>query len=496
MTNLELKNKSGRRCTQRHADRKRRFYPRSSARVSVRVLLTVCLLAFSAPSAYAQTQTPGPQYVVQPGDSLYSIALAFGTTVDALQQANGIADPSLLSVGQTLTIPGFDGVTGTLTIHEMAAGETLDGFAKRVGASRDTLIRLNRITNPALLYVGQSLIYPEGNTGLAAGTTESAQKGESIPALAAQSGQTVWGLALLNDLDSPYKLYAGQYIILPADPAQGPALTGLPEPFSALTLNPGHPVHGGTLEIVAKTAEGTTLSGEFGSWPLRFASDPVGQVALQGINALADPGLYPLVITATTPGGESITFERMIPVAPAAGGDYPYQQLVVGADQSALLDPNVVGPERDQVAQLASPYSATRQWQGMFIKPVDSDRVTTGFGWRRSYNGGPYDSFHGGIDYGAPGGSPIVAPAAGTVVFAGPLTVRGNATLIDHGWGVYTAYWHQSKINVSVGQTVQAGEVIGEVGSTGLSTGSHLHFEMWVGGNQVNPEQWLTTEFP
>ncbi len=456
----------------------------------------VILLASIVPAALAQTQTPGPQYVVQPGDSLYSIAVAFGTTVDALQQANGIADPSLLSVGQSLTLPGFDGVTGTLTIHDMAAGESLDGFAKRVGVSRETLIQLNRITNPALLYVGQSLIYPEGNTGLAAGLTESAQKGESIPALAAQSGQTVWGLALLNDLDSPYNLYAGQRIVLPADPAQGPILTGLPQPFTALTLNPDHPVHGGTLEVVAKTAEGTTLSGEFGSWPLRFASDAVGQVALQGINALVDPGLYPLVITATIPGGESITVAQMIPVAPAAGGDYPYQQLVVGADQSPLLDPNVVGPELEQITQLASGYSTARLWQGLFLKPVESERVTTGFGWRRSYNGGPYDSFHGGIDYGAAGGSPIAAPAAGTVVFAGPLTVRGNATLIDHGWGVYTAYWHQSKINVTAGQAVQAGEVIGEVGSTGLSTGSHLHFEVWVGGNQVNPEQWLATEFP
>jgi murein DD-endopeptidase MepM/ murein hydrolase activator NlpD len=83
-------------------------------------------------------------------------------------------------------------------------------------------------------------------------------------------------------------------------------------------------------------------------------------------------------------------------------------------------------------------------------------------------------------------------------VFAGPLQVRGNATIIDHGWGVDSGYWHQRDggIHVQVGQQVQAGEAIGEVGSTGLSTGNHLHFAMWVGGNAVTPVQWLTNVFP
>jgi murein DD-endopeptidase MepM/ murein hydrolase activator NlpD len=148
------------------------------------------------------------------------------------------------------------------------------------------------------------------------------------------------------------------------------------------------------------------------------------------------------------------------------------------------------------VLQTVATYSPTRLWDGLFLKPVPSDRITTGFGWRRSYNGGAYDSYHDGIDYGAPGGTIINAPANGTVVFAGSLPVRGNTTIIDHGWGVYTGYWHQYQLYVQVGQSVTAGEAIGEVGSSGLSTGSHLHFSMWVGGNAVEPEQWLTNVFP
>ena len=91
---------------------------------------------------------------------------------------------------------------------------------------------------------------------------------------------------------------------------------------------------------------------------------------------------------------------------------------------------------------------------------------------------------------------PITAPAAGIVIFTGKLTVRGNATIIDHGWGVYSGYWHQSAIDVQVGQRVEPGEVIGYQGNTGRVTGPHLHWEMWVGGNDVDPLQWTTETFP
>jgi len=465
---------------------------RQFSRLTFRVFLVLLLLAASG-LAPARAQSSGPEYVVQEGDTLYSIARAFGVSVETLQQVNNITDPSLLAIGQTLVIPGFEGVDGQLATYRIQPGETLPSLAKRFGVTPEVLIRLNHITNPELLYVGQFVIYPEGNGGLPAGVMAVAAPGESVAALAARSGQTVWGLTLFNDLADPSTAYAGRQFILPGDAAAGPALTGLPQPFLSLTLKPERPIQGGTLEVLAQISEGATLSGEFGPWALHFNAAAGGQAALQGINALAEPGLYPLIITATEPSGVATVFEQMIPVADA---NYPSQPLYVGAELNALLDPNVVGPERDQVAQIVSAYTELKQWQGLFVKPVQSDRITTGFGWRRSYNGGPFDSYHDGVDWGMPGGSPILAPAAGTVVFAGPLTVRGNATIIDHGWGVYSGYWHQFKMYVTAGQAVQAGELIGEVGSSGLSTGSHLHFVVWVNGNQVNPQEWLETEFP
>ncbi len=74
--------------------------------------------------------------------------------------------------------------------------------------------------------------------------------------------------------------------------------------------------------------------------------------------------------------------------------------------------------------------------------------------------------------------------------------VRGNATFIDHGWGVYTAYYHQKEIDVAVGQQVQAGQLIGQIGATGRVTGPHLHFEVWVNGIQVDPLDWLNNTYP
>ncbi|RIK48923.1 MAG: peptidase M23, partial [Chloroflexi bacterium] len=82
------------------------------------------------------------------------------------------------------------------------------------------------------------------------------------------------------------------------------------------------------------------------------------------------------------------------------------------------------------------------------------------------------------------------------VAFAGPWTVRGNATVIDHGWGVYSGIWHQSKIDVQVGQSVNKGDVIGLVGGTGRVTGAHLHWELWVNGIQVDPLDWLNQTYP
>ncbi|MBA3532526.1 MAG: M23 family metallopeptidase, partial [Ardenticatenales bacterium] len=92
-------------------------------------------------------------------------------------------------------------------------------------------------------------------------------------------------------------------------------------------------------------------------------------------------------------------------------------------------------------------------------------------------------------------GTSIYAPAVGTVVMAEPLFVRGNAIILDHGAGVYTLYFHLAQIDVAPGQQVAQGEQIALMGTTGLSTGSHLHWEVRVGEVFVDPSEWFAQEF-
>jgi murein DD-endopeptidase MepM/ murein hydrolase activator NlpD len=95
------------------------------------------------------------------------------------------------------------------------------------------------------------------------------------------------------------------------------------------------------------------------------------------------------------------------------------------------------------------------------------------------------------MDIGAGSGTPIGAAGNGTVISAGWRGGYGNAVIIDHGGGIATLYAHQSRLGVSVGQSVSQGQIIGYVGSTGYSTGPHLHWEVRVNGSPVNPRGYI-----
>lgn len=120
--------------------------------------------------------------------------------------------------------------------------------------------------------------------------------------------------------------------------------------------------------------------------------------------------------------------------------------------------------------------------------------ITSGFGEREDpIIGGGEGEFHKGVDIGSPDGTPVHAPAAGRVIKAGPGTGYGREIEIDHGNGIVTLYGHLSGYNVTVGEMVVKGQVIGYVGHSGRATGSHLHYEVQVRGTAVNPHRYLRT---
>jgi murein DD-endopeptidase MepM/ murein hydrolase activator NlpD len=126
-----------------------------------------------------------------------------------------------------------------------------------------------------------------------------------------------------------------------------------------------------------------------------------------------------------------------------------------------------------------------QQVQATQFAPV-AGHITSYFGMRRHPILG-YTRLHGGVDFGAPWGSPIYAATAGLVSFAGRHGGHGNYVRLEHGGGLGTGYAHMSRIAVSPGMQVAAGQVIGYVGSTGLSTGPHLHFEAYRSGQRIDP---------
>ncbi len=154
------------------------------------------------------------------------------------------------------------------------------------------------------------------------------------------------------------------------------------------------------------------------------------------------------------------------------------------ADAGEIDSLQEVSAELAAKIQAAQSHSTVqRTGSGQLGWPVSAP-ITSPFGWR-------WGRMHEGIDLGAAYGTPIAAAGSGTVIYAGWLGGYGNLTVIDHGGGLATAYGHQSRIAVSVGQQVAGGEIIGYVGSTGHSTGPHLHFEVRVNGQAVDPLGYL-----
>lgn len=161
-----------------------------------------------------------------------------------------------------------------------------------------------------------------------------------------------------------------------------------------------------------------------------------------------------------------------------------------------LKNKSHVNPSAEQVARYQREYQAQIDAYDSFRpelpsnvmldRPVDGGRLSSPFGLRRFFNGEERNP-HSGLDFAVPQGTPVKAPADGVVTIVDDYFFNGKTVFLDHGQGLVTMYCHLSAADVKVGQTVKRGELIGKVGATGRATGPHLHWNVSLNGNRVDP---------
>jgi murein DD-endopeptidase MepM/ murein hydrolase activator NlpD len=486
----------------------------------IRRLFVVLLVVLLLPSSIrAQESTPVPEttqngltiHVVQRGETLFRIALNYGITVEELAQINGITDPSNILVGQRLLVPSGTTSTSTEAItHVVQPGETLRSIAESYGTTVESLAALNNITDVNTIYVGQVLnITPPVETAVPTPTdapqpdTISApvsgtmlytvQAGETLFRIATRFGISVNELATANNITDPSLIFAGQQLIIPGFEPPHLALD-LPEPINNLSVNPLLLVEGQAAWIRLTTSEAATMSGTFLDRVLNVITEQGGMThnILIGVALGTQAGIYPLSLNVTRSDGQQVSLSVNLQILT---GGYGSENIILLEDREDLLDPSVDQAELDLITPILNTYTQERFFAGSMGLPAAA-AVTSPFGTIRSYDGGVATRRHTGTDFAGAPGTPVLAAASGRVVLADTLNVRGNAVIIDHGWGVFTGYWHQFELYVQVGDMVTTGQIIGTIGATGRVTGAHLHWEVWVSGVPVDPMQWVQLSFP
>jgi murein DD-endopeptidase MepM/ murein hydrolase activator NlpD len=273
-------------------------------------------------------------------------------------------------------------------------------------------------------------------------------------------------------------------------------------PSAAMAKDAGACTAGTTLRLSApESSQGSLLlidlksrktlaevQGEWGGRSVPLWSEKGGENQRRGLLAVdleKAPGEYELKMTGQTAEGEKITCNTTVTVRK---GQFATEKLQVGKQ---FVEPNPeqikrADEERQKLRDIFDHVTPERLWDGKFQIPLDGVTTGSNFGRRRILNGNP-GSPHGGADLRGATGTPVHSAQRGRVALAEELFFSGNTVVVDHGLGIYTFYGHLSEIDVKVGDTLEAGTVLGKVGATGRVTGPHLHWGLTVERARVNP---------
>ncbi|MDA0302143.1 MAG: M23 family metallopeptidase, partial [Chloroflexi bacterium] len=270
-----------------------------------------------------------------------------------------------------------------------------------------------------------------------------------------------------------------------------PAATA-PAPEFEVLVDPPFIGRGETLLVRAVGVAGGTLHA--GTRAIPLIPSPSGAWAVVGIGLYTELG--PAAVTVTGQDEQGRTLGQATGEVTVVEPNRPTDYLVVTEETASILTPEAAATETRLRAEQFATHEPAPLWRTAFRHPVLAFEVTTLFGSGRSINGGPIGDFHSGHDLAADEGTPVTAAAPGRVSWVGAMPIRGNTVIIDHGAGVKTGYHHLLDTTVTAGQPVEAGALIGHLGSTGFSTGPHLHWELTIFGVNVDPESWVTRGFP
>lgn len=237
----------------------------------------------------------------------------------------------------------------------------------------------------------------------------------------------------------------------------------------------------------AETGEFFSLESNLGDFKSDFQPYDSSLIMYMPINWWTTPKDYYAIIYKTNGEVKEIFAEYVVTVLP---DDFVtvYQQLVVSDELAEKADPVNTANDYVMVRDAKANSNETSYVEGLFIMPLTGD-LGTSYAQTRYINGeNPYR--HSGLDIDGDTGDPIIAANRGKIVLSGELVRTGNTIIIDHGMNLFSSYLHMSELDVMVGDFVETGDLIGKVGSTGFSTGPHLHWSITLHGNYMSP-LWL-----